>query len=196
MQPMTLLGTSDEPSRGAEGGNGQGPAAIDWQAELAAHGPWLRWVIAARTGDRQAVDDVWQEVAVAAVEQRAPIADATRVAPWLYRLAVIQALRYRRRMGRRRRRESAFAEARPMDGGCDEIPIEWLLRKERREMVREALGRLAGKDAEILMLKYYEGWSCRRISDQLGISEKAADARLHRARQRLRAELAAFVSDE
>ena len=83
-----------------------------------------------------------------------------------------------------------------MDGGCDEIPIEWLLRKERREMVREALGRLAGKDAEILMLKYYEGWSCRRISDQLGISEKAADARLHRARQRLRAELAAFVSDE
>ena len=36
----------------------------------------------------QAVDEVMQEVSLAAVKQAAPLADRSKVAPWLYRLAV------------------------------------------------------------------------------------------------------------
>jgi RNA polymerase sigma-70 factor (ECF subfamily) len=39
------------------------------------------------------------------------------------------------------------------------------------------------------MLKYGERWSYREIAERLGITEKAADARLMRARDRLRREL-------
>ena len=48
------------------------------------------------------------------------------------------------------------------------------------------------EDGEILLLKYTEDWSYRQLAAHLGISESAVEARLHRARQRLRSELAAL----
>ena len=173
---------NDEPQAGL---------AVDWAAELAAHAAWLRKVIAARVGEWQAVDDVFQEVAVAAVEQRSPLADRSKAAPWLYRLAVLHSLRYRRRLGRQRKHEICYAESTNghSEHDRDEIPIEWLLRKERRELMQAALAQLGGRDSEILMLKYFENWSYRQISERLGISQPAVDSRLHRARRRLRAAL-------
>src|SRR5947199_359381 len=66
--------------------------AIDWNAAFAQHRSWLRTVVLARVREPQAVDDVMQEVALAAIKQQAPLADAAKLAPWLYRLAVLQAL--------------------------------------------------------------------------------------------------------
>jgi RNA polymerase sigma factor (sigma-70 family) len=64
-----------------------------------------------------------------------------------------------------------------------------LLSIERRQSIRAALERLGTKDREILLLKYTQDWSYRQLSERMGISESAVEARLHRARQRLRAEL-------
>ena len=87
-----------------------GPAHIDWHGTLHAHDRWLRTVVYARVREPEAVDEVMQEVALAAVRQAAPFADPTKVAPWLYRLAVRQSLLYRRKCGRRRRFTSRYAE--------------------------------------------------------------------------------------
>src|SRR5205807_891828 len=76
---------------------------IDWQTALAQHERWMRTVVLARVGPGGAVDEVMQEVALAAVRQQAPLADPSKVAPWLYRLAVTQSLLYRRKIGRRRK---------------------------------------------------------------------------------------------
>lgn len=62
--------------------------------------------------------------------------------------------------------------------------------EERQRLVRQALARLVPRDSEILLLKYIEGWSYRELADHLGVSESAAEARLHRARARLREQLA------
>ena len=43
-----------------------------------------------------------QEVAMAAVAQRSPLLNPSRLVGWLYRLAVRQALIYRRKAGRQR----------------------------------------------------------------------------------------------
>ncbi len=174
----------------------QGNAAageIDWQAVLAEHDRWLRTVVCARLGEAQAVDDVMQEVAMAAVAQRAPLADPGKVAPWLYRLAVTQSLLYRRKQGRRRKLTGRYAERyRPTEQDSRELdPLEWLLAEERRREVRAALARLSRRDAEILLLKYTEQWSYRELAENLGISQSAVEARLHRARKRLRDQLAA-----
>jgi RNA polymerase sigma-70 factor (ECF subfamily) len=167
------------------------PPTVDWPRELAAHAPWLRAVIASQGVEPGAVEDVFQEVAAAAIEQRAPLADAAKSRAWLYRLAVIQSARHRRRWARRRRHETKFAqelERTASDEGHD-IPVVWLLSQERRELLRAALGRLPCDDAELLRLKYFENRSYRDLAVQLGISEKAVDSRLHRARQRLRSQL-------
>lgn len=171
---------------------------VDWARELDVHQSWLRKVILVRTGEPQAVDDVFQQVALAAVEQRAPIADPTKTAAWLHRLAVVKAARYCRQQGRSRRALGAFAEHTLHAGGNGQAAglLEWLLRKERHQMLRHALSQLAGRDAEILMLKYGERWTYRQIAERLNISEKAVDRRLDRARQRLREHLAALGIEE
>ncbi|HZN33979.1 MAG TPA: sigma-70 family RNA polymerase sigma factor [Pirellulaceae bacterium] len=171
------------------------PSPIDWQAALAQHDRWLRTVAVARLQEPQAVDEVMQEVALAAVKQAAPLADAGKVAPWLYRLTVRQALLYRRKCGRRRRLAGRYADQverqeRGPPAAAD--PLGWLLAEERRELVRRALAGLAPKDAEILLLKYTEHWNYHQIAAHLGVSHAAVEARLHRARGRLRQELAAL----
>lgn len=171
-----------------------GPPALDWQALLAEHDRWLRTIVYARVREAQAVDEVMQEVALAAVRQKAPLADAAKAAPWLYRLAVRQSLMYRRKQGRGRKLVDKYAQqvrasgldARQVD------PLGWLLADERRMLVRRALTRLPKRDAEILLLKYGEDWSYQELAQRMGISSSAVQARLHRARARLREELAAL----
>jgi len=168
---------------------------IDWPAALAQHDRWLRTVALARLQEPQAVEEVIQEVALAAVRQSAPIADASKVAPWLYRLTVRQALLYRRKCGRRRRLTSRYGElVQQTDGGRSEAldPLGWLLAQERREQIRRAMRQLAPRDAELLLLKYTENWNYHQIAAHLGVSHSAVEARLHRARRRLREELAAL----
>lgn len=187
MKNSTGLEQSSRPSSGQQ-------AAIDWPVVLAEHDRWLRTVLFARLGERQAVDEVMQEVSLAAVEQKAPLADPSKVSPWLYRLAVTQALLYRRRMGRRRKLTEGYAQrVRPSEGDSRTVdPLDWLLAEERQKLVRVALERLPARDAEILLLKYGEDWSYHEIADHLGIGHSAVEARLHRARRRLRQELTAL----
>lgn len=174
------------------------PAAepSDWVSALMLHQRWLRAVILARSRESQAVDEIAQEVALAAVRSPWGTVPAHRVAPWLYRLAVRQALLYRRKLGRLRRLNERIGRERGARNDSEPDPLGWLLAGERQQLVRQALGLLATRDAEILLLKYAEDWSYRTLAEHLGISDSAVETRLHRARQRLRAELAILQESE
>jgi RNA polymerase sigma-70 factor (ECF subfamily) len=169
-------------------------AGIDWPKVLAENDRWLRTVVCARLGEPQAIDEVMQDVALAAVRQRAPISDPEKVGAWLYRLAIRQSLLYRRKQGRKRKLIDRYAErCRPEESDNRDIdPLGWLLSEERRLQVREAMANMPKRDAEMLLLKYTEDWSYRDIADHLGVSESAVETRLHRARHRLRTQLAAL----
>ena len=139
-------------------------------------------MVCARLGEPQAIDEVMQEVSLAAVKQNAPLDDAAKVAPWLYRLAVRYTLLYRRKQGRRRKLIDRYAQRlRPTETDAREMdPLGWLLAEERRAQVRAAMSRLPKRDAEILLLKYSEDWSYRTLAEHLGVSESAVETRLHR----------------
>jgi RNA polymerase sigma factor (sigma-70 family) len=185
---MTMPNPRPEPEAPA------GAASIDWPSVLAEHDRWLRTVVCARVGEPQAIDEVMQDVSLAAVRQHAPLMDAAKVAPWLYRLAVRQSLLYRRKQGRGRKLIDRYAQRfRPSEADSRTVdPLGWLLVEERRTLVRQAMSHLATRDAEILLLKYTEDWSYHALAEHLGVSESAIETRLHRARQRLRTELAAL----
>ncbi len=72
-----------------------------------------------------------------------------------------------------------------------EDPLDWLLADEQQSLVREAMRNLPRREAEILLLKYTESWSYEQLAQRLGTTESAVESRLHRARARLRRELAA-----
>jgi RNA polymerase sigma-70 factor (ECF subfamily) len=154
-------------------------------------------VILARTGEPQAVDEVFQRVALAAVQNHSRLADPAKLAPWLHRIAVVQSCRYRRKLGRERRAVAALViRQSSLGNGFAHDVVELLMAEERRQQVQRAMSRLAGRDAEILLLKYGERWSYRQIAAHLGITERAVDARLLRARARLRKELTDLGLDE
>ena len=122
----------------ASGGQDAPRPAIDWTAALAEHDRWLRTVVFARVGEAQAVDEVMQEVALAVVRGKAPLADVKKLAPWLYQLAVRQSLMYRRKMGRGRKMVERFVERfQPTEQDRRTTdPLDWLLNEERGRLIR------------------------------------------------------------
>lgn len=165
--------------------HGGGWDGFDWESVWSNHARWLRSVIAARIGNSHGIDDVLQEVAVAAVVGVGSLRDPTKIAPWLYQLAVRQSLMYRRKMGRQRRLLSRYGDH-ERQGRCEPDPLQWILQQERGELVRRSLQHMHRRDREILMLKYGENWTYQQMAAHLGLSVSAVEARLHRARVRLR----------
>jgi RNA polymerase sigma-70 factor (ECF subfamily) len=170
-------------------------AANDWVTTLAKRHRWLRSVAGMRSGEPAAVDDIMQDVAVAAAKNHASLRDQSALPAWLYQLTVAAALQHRRRCGRQRKLVERFVEKVQPQEAVNQSPDDWLLASERDSMVRTALKQLCPKDAEILMLKYGHGWTYQQLADRLGKSPSAIDGRLQRARKRLRCELARMAND-
>ncbi|MBR4834304.1 MAG: sigma-70 family RNA polymerase sigma factor [Thermoguttaceae bacterium] len=165
---------------------------IDWNAALSVNESRLRSTIAARVGETAAVDEVFQDVALAATRQRAPIRDPRKIVPWLQRLATVYSLLYRRSVGRKKKLLRSYQERIPVaeSTGADEEPLRWLLSEERRSLVRQATARLAEDERRILALKYAEDKSYKEIATELDSTVSAVQSKLHRARARLRELLA------
>lgn len=66
------------------------------------------------------------------------------------------------------------------------FPEEVVMEKERAEMIRRLLKELPLIYYDILVLRYYYGFSVKEEAKILGISISAAETRLHRAKERLR----------
>ncbi|MCA9126510.1 MAG: RNA polymerase sigma factor [Planctomycetales bacterium] len=156
---------------------------------LPEHESWLRSALHARLGSRDEVEEVMQEVAIAAAKQSARDEVVECVGAWLYRVAIRQVLQFRRKAGRQKKLLIGFATSvAPTDEDARaRSPIEFLLSEERQSEVRVAMSRLSERDRQLLMLKYVEGMSYGDIAQFVGVSAAAVQSRLHRARASLRA---------
>jgi RNA polymerase sigma-70 factor (ECF subfamily) len=167
---------------------------VDLSLALAQHGRWLRTVLVARGVEPGVLEELMQQVALEAVRGLDRLEDASRIAPWLYRIAIRQALLYRRRMGRHRRLMQNYAQ-RVLPRESEPDPLVWLVREEQGQLVRDALATLSPGDAEIMLLKYTQQWSYQELAQRLGVSESAVESRLHRARERLRRAMTRLVPE-
>lgn len=167
---------------------------------LVRHRPWLATVLRARGVESGAIDEVLQEVGSAALASADRLRDSEKIAPWLYRIVVVSALQYRRRTGRRRKLAKRYAAGHgtaEQDGTtrAQPDPLDWLLAEELRQLVRQAIASLPVRDAELMLLKYTEDWTYRQLALHLGISESAVEARLHRARDKMRRAVSRLAPD-
>ena len=107
---------------------------------LPKHESWLRTVLLSRLGNRDEVEDVMQEVAVAVANQSARFVAVEQAGPWLYRVAIRQMLQFRRKAGRYRRllnNAGQYQSLRPNQLE-HQSPLVFLLHIERQEAVRSA----------------------------------------------------------
>ncbi len=170
----------------------QSGAAIQWPRELERHKPWLLKVLRCRIGNRHEVEDLFQNIAMQVLRQADPKdesktasvpEDPEKVAPWLYRIAIRQAVNFHRRMNRK-------SHAHPTDelnpASPQSEPLQWLIDQEETKTIQQTIKNLRPQDRELLTLKYIENWTYQQLSDHLGVPVGSIEYRLNQARKRLR----------
>lgn len=148
-------------------------------------------------------EELAQEAFVRVFERREQFDLKRPFSTWLYAIATNLA---RDRLRWRSRRPEA-----PLDGETGDRPEalernqipdtnphpgEELLRAERAEAVRNAVGRLPPELRAPLILSEFEDRSHAEIGEILGCTAKAVEVRVYRARQALRKALARWISDD
>ena len=172
--------------------------------------PEERWVIEARSGDRDAfrrlveehqrevytlavrlvsdshlAEDVAQEAFVRAWRALPNFRGDAAFSTWLYRITVNAAWTHGKRHSRHRHADiddlpPVVDETRQHNPGHHDDVLHL------PEVLRGALDALAPDQRMVVVLKDVEGWSHNEIAEGLGITVGAAKVRLHRARRRLR----------
>ena len=142
-------------------------------------------------------EDAAQEAMLKAFANIRQFRAEARFSTWLIQITVNEALMRRRRertvpmegLDDRREEESEYV---PRDfADWREIPSEALERKEVRQRLAEALGRLDRKYREVFMLRDMEHLNIQETAEALGITVASVKTRLLRARLMLRDLLAA-----
>jgi RNA polymerase sigma-70 factor (ECF subfamily) len=76
------------------------------------------------------------------------------------------------------------------------LPEERLLGRETLQYVRDAIGELPPRQANVLVLRDVEGWEPEEVCDALGLSPGNQRILLHRARSKVRAALETYLAEE
>jgi RNA polymerase sigma-70 factor (ECF subfamily) len=114
---------------------------------------------------------------------------ASSLKTWLYRITNNCALDRIRRQQRERRHvveDDPEATERPLTDPAQEGADEELARRETRDMVRRAMGRLGDLHRVALELRYSDGLSYAEIAAATGVSMGTVMSRLFNAKRKLR----------
>jgi len=148
--------------------------------------------IAVRVGDAHLADDMMQQVWLAANSA------AGRVAPaelefWLHGVARNLIRNHWRRQSQRPNHVpihdadlAAVLSRRLVE---EDLPDDVLRRREARDQLMLAITALDADAQEIVMARYFDDESHATLARRFGVSERAIEGRLYRARQALRAAL-------
>jgi RNA polymerase sigma-70 factor (ECF subfamily) len=153
----------------------EGKAATPQAIEMK---PLYRFVLR-RVRDREAAEDIVQEVLVKAYSRQGTLKEPSKLRPWLYQItrnAIVDYYRLRRP-----------AEAVPNNLIHDDIREEG--NRAQRELARclvPLLDELPHPYRQALTLAEFEGATQREVASRLGLSLSGAKSRVQRARKMLR----------
>ena len=129
-------------------------------------------------GDRAAAEDLALETFWKLWER--PPERGGNLGGWLYRVAMRLGFNALRGAQRRRRYEEEAGLGELDAASVSADPLREVERGDERERVRRALGRLAERDAQLLILRY-SGLSYKEIAAALGVSPNSVGTLLTRA---------------
>jgi RNA polymerase sigma-70 factor (ECF subfamily) len=141
--------------------------------------------------ERDEVDDVVQDVFVLAFRSLAKFRGDAMFATWLHSIAVNTTLKHLKKSKRR----SAASLDDPEAGIADHIsaptpdPVDEVTHNANRDIVRREVAQLPDKQKAVVVLYYFEEYSCEEIARVLGCSVGTVWSRLHYACRKLRGRL-------
>jgi len=170
-------------------------AQAAFAALVARHLNFVYSVAQRRVGDRHLAEDVAQAVFLVLAKKAGRFNERTILSNWLFCTTRYTAANALKREARRRHHEHKHQAMTPAndattDGTTQDADatFDW---DAIAPLLDQALGALAGRDREAVLLKYIEGRSHRDVGVAMGISEEAARKRISRAIDRLRGAFAA-----
>lgn len=154
-------------------------SGIWFEAIFRQHYPRAVAVLARLTGDRAQAEEIAADV-FCKISQRGPLGlSGGDPGPWIYRVATNAGLDALRSATRRRRREDE-AGAETLRVAESETALDDVLRRERCARVREILGDLKPRDAQLLLLRA-EGLAYRELAEAVGVQPGSVGTLLARA---------------
>ena len=147
-----------------------------------AHGAVIYNLLLRMTGDAEEARDLSQSTFVKAWQRLGSFRGDSRFFSWVYRIAIHEALNFRRRRG----------PAEPLDESepaREPGPAETYERNEEIDGVQTALLELRSEDREIIVLRHFLALSHIEIGGLLHVPDKTVKSRLHTAVLRLEAVL-------
>ncbi len=177
------------------GAGGRGRNAGVWfEAVFREHYPRITSLLARITGDRGQAEEIAADVFSKLSQQPDTLREREDLTPWVYRVATNAGLDALRSNSRRRRREEA-AGAEQFRTAIQPDALEGILREERRERVREVLGGLKPRDAQLLLLRA-DGLAYRELAEALGIQPGSVGTLLARAEAEFERKFRARYGDD
>jgi len=162
------------------------PAAFE--AIYEAYRPRLFGYLVRLSRRRDVAEDLLEETWLRLVTRCATLADDARLGPWLFTVGRNLYFSWRRSRAVDESRTSELDPAWPApERGAS--PFEAAARSELERRVEAALARLPLRDRELLLLVGVEGLTPSEAAGVCGVPAVTLRARLHRAREKLAAEM-------
>lgn len=156
-----------------------------------AQGLW-RFLLVRLGGDENMAEELMQELCLQASRTHAA-GRTENVDAWLFGVARNVLRRHWRTITRRRRNlpEVRVDVGKELASMLDSAPLpnDYIERREAKEQVLLALTALPTDDQNLILRHYFDGQSQADIADSLGVSPRAIEGRLYRARTALRERL-------
>ena len=152
------------------------------------------------TGDEHRGEDLAQEAFARVFANRHRYADGKRFSTWLWRIALNLCFEEGRRA--KRRAEGAIepgaraADAAAGAASAAASPDEQVIGRERVDLVRAAVAALPETLRVVVLLREYEGMTCREIAEVLEIPEGTVKWRMADALSKLSRQLCHLAPDE
>jgi len=162
------------------------PAAFE--AIYEAYRPRLFGFLVRLSRRRDLAEDLLEETWVRLMTRSATLTDDARLGPWLFTVARNLYYSWRRSRAVDTSRTSELDPAWPAPERGDS-PFEAAARRELERRVEAALARLPLRDRELLLLVGVEGLTPSEAAGACGVPAVTLRARLHRAREKLAAEM-------
>jgi RNA polymerase sigma factor (sigma-70 family) len=166
---------------------GDGPA---FEAIYEAYRPRLFSFLVRLSRRRDVAEDLLEETWLRLIQHASTLRDEAQLAPWLFTVARNLYYSWRRSHGADPWRTSELDPAWPAPERGDS-PFAAAVRSELEGRIEAGLARLSLADRELLLLVGVEGLTSAEAATVAGVPAVTVRARLHRARERLAAELGA-----